>query len=131
MRTFRHAWLALGALWIAAVVYLSLIPPPPQPLPFSYLDKLEHALAYGFLMLWFSHAYQKIQPRIVAAALLIFLGIVLEYLQRMTGYREFSYADMLANGAGVLLGWALAYTAGAWLKAKFKIGRHDRKNNSI
>ena len=126
MRTFRHAWLALGALWVAAVIYLSLIPPPPQPLPFSYLDKVEHALAYGFLMLWFVQAYPKTQPRMVVAGLLIVLGIVLEYLQRMTGYREFSYADMLANGAGVLLGWALAYSAlrkiGAWLEAKFKIG---------
>ena len=126
MRTFRHAWLALGALWVAAVVYLSLIPLPPQPLPFSYLDKVEHTLAYGFLMLWFSHAYQKIPQRVVMAGLLIALGISVEYLQRMTGYREFSYADMLANGAGVLVGWALTYTAlgkmGARLEAKFKIG---------
>ena len=126
MRTFRKTWLALGGIWVAAVAFLSLIPPPPQPLPFSYLDKVEHALAYGFMMLWFSHIYQKTQQRMVVAVLLIVWGIVLEYLQRMTGYREFSYADMLANGAGVLFGWALAYTAlgriGARLEAKFKIG---------
>ena len=61
----------------------------------------------------------------VVAALLIVLGIALEYLQRMTGYREFSYADMLANGAGVLFGWALAYSAlgkiGARLEEKFTV----------
>ena len=126
MCTFRHAWLALGTFWVAVVVYLSLIPSLPHPLDFSYLDKVEHALAYGFLMLWFSHAYPKIQQRIVVAGLLIILGVVIEYLQRMTGYREFSYADMLANGLGVVIGWVLAYTAlgriGAWLEAEFRIG---------
>lgn len=40
----------------------------------------------------------------VALGVLLF-GIMIEGLQGMTAYRMFSVADMLANGAGVALGW--------------------------
>lgn len=110
MQKFRQAWLVLGCLWVAAIVFLSLIPHPPNPMHFENADKLEHALAYGSVMLWFCQIYHKPAPRMLVAVLLIGMGIALEYLQRMTGYRTFDYADMLVNGAGVLLSWALAHT---------------------
>lgn len=122
MHKFRYAWLVLGAVWVATIIYLSLAPHPPQPVNFEYSDKLEHALAYGLLMLWFSQIYQKIAHRILLAVLLVSLGISTEFLQRMSGYRFFEYDDMLANSAGVLLGWILASTGmgriGAMLEIK-------------
>jgi VanZ family protein len=102
MYKLRRIWLVLGTVWVATVVYLSLTPNPPEPMHFLNADKLEHALAYGFLMLWFCQVYQQRAPRIFIAGLLIALGVAIEYLQRMTIYRVFDYADMLANGAGVL-----------------------------
>lgn len=123
MHKFRHAWLVLGGVWIAAIAYLSLAPHPPEPINFGYSDKLEHALAYGLLMLWFCQAYQKLAHRILLALLLVAMGVSMEFLQRMTGYREFDYVDMLANATGVLLAWALARTAlgriGGMLEIKF------------
>lgn len=103
MVKLRRIWLALGGIWVATVVYLSLAPHPPEPMQFSNADKLEHALAYSFLMLWFCQVYQQRRSRIIVAGLLVALGIGLEYLQRLTTYRFFDYADMLANSAGVLL----------------------------
>ena len=103
MYKLRRIWLALGWLWIATIIYLSLTPHPPEPMHFLNADKLEHTLAYGFLMLWFCQVYQQRTPRILIAGLLVALGIGIEYLQRITVYRIFDYADMLANGAGVLL----------------------------
>ncbi|MEO6422129.1 MAG: hypothetical protein ABIR84_05465, partial [Candidatus Nitrotoga sp.] len=47
--------------------------------------------------------YQQWAPRLLIAGLLVALGVGIEYLQQMTAYRFFDYADMLANGAGVLL----------------------------
>jgi hypothetical protein len=38
------------------------------------------------------------------------LGVCIEILQGMGGYRYFEYADMLANSGGVLMGWGLAHT---------------------
>ena len=40
----------------------------------------------------------------------VILGISLEYLQRLSGYRTFEYADMGANAAGVLCALLLAQT---------------------
>jgi len=106
----RSAWLTLGWIWVGVVLYLSLMPHPPAPLSFSEADKLEHALAYAMLMLWFCQAYIEIGARIRLFFLLVAMGVAIEFLQRMTGYRTFEYADMLADLTGVLLGWGLAQT---------------------
>jgi VanZ family protein len=45
------------------------------------------------------------------ASVLIVMGVTMEFLQDMTGYRSFEYADMLANATGVGLGWVWAGTA--------------------
>lgn len=116
-------WLELGWLCVAAVVYLSLTPFSPDPAHVDNADKLEHALAYGFLMLWFCQDYRRLGQRMLLAALLVGLGVGMEFLQGLTGYRSFEYGDMLANSAGVLLGWAGAYTVlgqiGTMLEARF------------
>ena len=38
------------------------------------------------------------------------MGISLEYVQGLTGYRGFEYSDMLINAVGVELGLLLSYT---------------------
>ena len=111
MHKLRKAWLALGWLWIATIVYLSLTPNPPEPVRFWGVDKLEHILAYYLLMLWFSQVYVRRTQRLFTAVLLVALGVVMEFLQGMTDYRHFEYGDMLANSSGVLLGWVWARTA--------------------
>lgn len=110
MSRLRLIWLILGWLWVAVIFYLSLVPSPPQPVNFPDADKIEHALAYGLLMLWFCQVCLRLTLRIWLALLLITMGIAIEYLQRATGYRTFDYADMLANAAGVMMGWLLAST---------------------
>jgi VanZ family protein len=105
MTTIRKIWLALGWLWVAVIFYLSLTPHPPEPVHFWSVDKLEHALAYALVMLWFCQLeYLRVRLVVVFVA----MGVGIEFLQGMTGYRYFEYADMLANSAGVLLGWWLA-----------------------
>ncbi len=105
----RRAWLALGWIWVLVVFYLSLMPHPPQPVVFSGADKVEHALAYALLMLWFCQIYLGAE-RVRTSLWLVAMGVGIEFLQRMTGYRAFEYADMLADATGVLAGWALAQT---------------------
>jgi len=104
------AWLYLGWLWIAIIFYLSLMPHPPEPISFSGVDKLEHALAYILLMLWFAQIYLGLGVRIFLIIAFVAMGVLIEFLQRMTGYRYFEYADMLADASGVIIGFGLAYT---------------------
>ena len=82
--------------------------PEPPRLDIEQGDKLQHLAAYGSLMLWFAQIAVARKPRLRTAVALVGLGIALEYAQRATGYRTFSYADMAANAAGVACGWLLA-----------------------
>ena len=106
----RLIWHVLGWLWVAVIFYLSLVPSPPQPVNFPSADKIEHALAYCLLMLWFCQVCLQRLSRIRLAVMLITMGIAIEFMQGATGYRTFDYADMLANAAGVMVGWLLAAT---------------------
>src|SRR5690349_16906989 len=103
----RKLWLAAGWLLVLAIIYLSLTPHPID-IPVEQGDKIGHLLAYGALMLWFAQVYVKKRQRIVVAAASIALGVGLEFAQLLTDTRMFEVADMLADGTGVLIGWALA-----------------------
>jgi len=108
MPALRQIWLACGWLWVALVCYLSLTPQPPQPITFDGIDKIEHLMAYAGLMLWFCQVYVTGPARIRLFAGMVALGVTIECLQGMSGYRYFEFSDMLANTAGVLLGWVMA-----------------------
>ena len=110
MLKYRSAWLVGGLLLVGLVVYLSLTPHPPEPLSFSQSDKLEHCFAYASLSLWFCQLFLQDRQRITVIVALVTLGVVIEILQGLSGYRYFEYADMLANSVGVLLGFLLART---------------------
>ena len=97
-------WLTTGWVLIAAVVYLSLAPAPPE-LDLPQGDKFGHVLAYAVLMFWFIQIYDGRRIRMGLAAGFVTLGIVLEVLQGFTGYRTFDVHDMAANMGGVALGW--------------------------
>lgn len=107
---FHRLWLALGGVWIALVVILSLMPAPPDPLAFEQRDKLSHFFAYAWLMLWFGQLYTVSPQRWKFALVFVALGIGVEFLQRLTPDRQFEVADMAANTGGVLIGWLLATT---------------------
>ena len=87
---------------VVAIVWASLTPAPPSA-PGS--DKVGHLAAYGALMFWFAQLYAR---RVAWAAGFVVLGVALEFAQSWTGYRSFEVNDMLANTAGVGLGWGAA-----------------------
>lgn len=103
-------WLALGWLLIAVIVALTLMPPPDRVQRFEYEDKIGHLIAYGLLMLWFAQLFIERQARFWYGLAFVALGIVLEFCQGALGYRSFEYADMVANGFGVIAGALLAAT---------------------
>ncbi|MGH8581473.1 MAG: VanZ family protein [Gammaproteobacteria bacterium] len=107
----RRLWLLLGWGLLVSVVVLSLIPGVPVQ-PGLGLDKLAHCSAYALLMLWFSQLLQRRGWPALAVWLLV-LGMGLEWIQGLTGYRSSSYGDIVANGLGIAIAWALAVSGRA------------------
>lgn len=103
----RGLWLAIGWLGVVIVVYLSLAPSLPE-IDLEEGDKLEHLAAYAALMLWFAQARTSRAERLTTALALVVLGVLLEFAQGLTDYRTLSLWDMVANTAGVAIGWLAA-----------------------
>jgi VanZ family protein len=128
---FRALWLAIGWALVATVIFLSLTPHPPQAgLP--YEDKFEHILAYGTLMLWFAQLYREAGRRLWIGAAFVAMGVGLEFVQGFSGYRQFEYADMVANSLGVVAGFLLALTrldmSLAFVEARFAPSTESRSS---
>jgi VanZ family protein len=104
----RWAPLWVGIAWtlVATVVYLSLAHIEAD-VPGGHTDKYAHVAAYAALMFWFTQIYVSVYSRVIIGCALALLGIGLEYLQAYTDYRTFERADMVANIAGIALGWLL------------------------
>jgi VanZ family protein len=100
-------WLTIAWLLVGALVYLSLMPAPPE-IDMSEGDKAAHLLAYAVVTLWFVQIYEARRARMAIAGGLVLLGVTLEFLQGYSGYRSFELADMAANASGVVLGWVSA-----------------------
>jgi len=107
---FPNFWLGIGFLLVALVIALSLMPHPPNVGHFRGNDKLGHFAAYVAMTFWFGQIYTRNRARWTIALSFVILGISLEYLQLLSGYRTFEYADMGANAAGVLCALLLTQT---------------------
>ena len=105
----KRWWIAFGVGFVALVIYLSVTPDPVRA-PTVDNFKTGHIVAYLWCMLWFAQVWRGVRERLAIAALLCALGIALEYVQRETGYRTFSYSDMVDDAIGVGAGWLLACT---------------------
>ena len=88
---------------VAAIIWLSLTPSPPA-LDFKAGDKIGHLAAYSLLMLWFCLLYLQPKTRALYGLAFVMMGVGLEILQGMLGFRTYDVLDMAANSAGVLLG---------------------------
>ena len=106
---FRKIWLALGWVWIAVIIYLSLRPEPIGD-DGPWTDKLHHIAAYLVLMLWFAQLFRPFAKKLWIALGFVAMGIAIEFAQEQTGYRHFEFIDMVAGGIGVLCGLLLSLT---------------------
>ncbi|MCC7080474.1 MAG: hypothetical protein IT530_07370 [Burkholderiales bacterium] len=107
---YRRLWNSLGIGFVLLVIYLSLAAPP-RDLDLPNVFDVGHIIAYFWLMIWFAQIHRDARRRWALVAGFGAMGIVLEYIQGMTGYRQFDYADMVRNFAGLALGLTLAHTS--------------------
>ena len=103
---FIKAWYLLGALLLLLVGVVSLMPAPQV----GVSDKVSHVLTYAVLGAWFGLlAANRLVLSWTVVGLLGY-GIVLELLQGTTSYRFAEWADVVANGGGILIGTTLYFT---------------------
>ena len=93
-------WHAVGGVLLGGVTILSLLPLPDT----GVSDKFSHVLTYAVLSAWFSLLSGNYARLGVSVAGLFCFGVVIEWLQGMTGYRHAEWGDVLANGLGILAG---------------------------
>ena len=102
---------AVWSLLLIILIYLSLQPASRlrPPVAFLHSDKVYHCLYYGVLSL-ISRGFTRVKwQRVMIGAFLIVLGVLLEFGQGAVPGRYFSFADMLANSAGVVGGSILHF----------------------
>jgi VanZ family protein len=104
----RRAWLVLGWGMVVVVLVSSLIPLDVDLQ--EGRDKIAHAIAYGSMTFWFAMLFRGRARQLGVALAFAAMGVAVEYLQRMTEYRTFDVADMIANGIGAALGFGLVQT---------------------
>lgn len=95
-----------SSFWIcaASVLILSLIPTTPD-LPSTGWDKSNHFLGFAVLAVSGLLAYPR-RSGLLFVGLLAFGGLI-EALQSLTPYRLAEWADWVADGIGILVGFAL------------------------
>jgi hypothetical protein len=127
---FHPFWLSCGYGFVLLVIVLSLMPPPPAVVPDS--ANFGHIIAYFWLMIWFAQVYRRPVPRILLAVAFGALGVTLEFVQGMTGYRHFDYLDMVRNFVGIAFGLVLARTPlqDVLLRVEHTLARYGRRGTS-
>jgi VanZ family protein len=92
------------------LIYQSLNPSPPELPEWPLADKMAHFMAYTWIMLWFGFIYKPGKKYILLGLSLVLLGVTLEILQGVSGYRSMEVWDASFNTLGVVAGWLLART---------------------
>lgn len=107
-------WWSLGLLGVLGSSYLMLTPHPPSVLSAEHADKVEHVLGFMLIYLWFAQLLERRGHHWLVLWLLVY-GALIEVLQGLGGARAMELADLLADGAGLLLGWLIARSSVARL----------------
>lgn len=102
------------ACTILGITYLSLSPSPEVT---AGNDKVGHLIAYGVLMIHVGWLFPR--NKLWLAAILSFLyGAFMEFGQYFVPGRFVSSLDLLANTAGVLLGWGFVLVTHNWVRRR-------------
>jgi len=107
---YKKTWIFLGIIYIAIIFLASLSKVPEVDLPISFVDKLVHIMMYFILVAWFIQIYEQSLKQFIILIAAMFMGLLIEFLQEMTGYRSFDYMDGIANSVGAICAFLLAKT---------------------
>ncbi|WP_288369993.1 VanZ family protein [uncultured Marinobacter sp.] len=98
----RRLWQAVLLVSVVAILYLATTSSS-YPIPSSDNDKINHLIAFLELTIVTRLAWPRLSAIWYTPALLGF-GLLLEVVQANLPYRDFSLADVLADGLGIAIG---------------------------
>ncbi|AOY89700.1 teicoplanin resistance protein VanZ [Marinobacter salinus] len=99
---FRPLWRTALLISLAAIVFLATTDNP-YPIPSSPSDKINHLIAFLELTLLTRLSWPEAKAWQYAPLLLAF-GFAIEGVQATLPYRDFSMADLAADGVGIVIG---------------------------
>ncbi|WP_100637959.1 VanZ family protein [Marinobacter salexigens] len=99
---FRPLWRFALLLSVIAIGFLATTSNS-YPIPSAPSDKVNHLIAFIELTIVTRLAWPNLRAIWYAPALLAF-GLGIEVVQANLPYRDFSLADLAADGAGILIG---------------------------
>ncbi|WP_296934274.1 VanZ family protein [uncultured Marinobacter sp.] len=117
---YRPLWRTAFVVSVLAIGFLATTDNP-YPIPSSSSDKVNHVLAFVELTILTRLAWPDLRAIWFAPALLGF-GLGIELIQANLPYREFSMADLAADGIGIAIGLL------PWPGVR-KIGKPDLRNS--
>ncbi|MDX2220105.1 MAG: VanZ family protein [Burkholderiales bacterium] len=97
----RRWWIAAGVLIVAAIWIGSLMPAPPR-MPGG--DKIHHFAAYALCSFFWCALATRLRDKVMCVIGVALMGVLIEFLQGVSGLRHFESADMIANALGALTG---------------------------
>jgi VanZ family protein len=102
---YASLWQSLGILLLATIALGSLAPVSFESPGFTipHFDKVLHFTAYALLTAWYLVAFPGRHARVTIPLLIFCMGVMIEWLQGLTGYRTASLADAAADLGGILL----------------------------
>jgi VanZ family protein len=86
-----------------SVLVLALLPAEESP-GFIWWDKLDHFFAFFVLSCLLYFRFSKVKWLTQVALPLFSFGLLIEIFQLLSGYRQFSLFDILADGVGIAAG---------------------------
>jgi hypothetical protein len=120
--SWRRGWMVLGALLMAAVAAIALLPATrhftAMALALPAGDKLLHGRAFAALTGWSVNLSHRPRPRLGAAAACLLFGLLIECAQWPHHPRDASVWDLAADALGLALGALLLRTPLAGMLAR-------------
>ena len=105
-----RSWRLAFGLCVLAVLVLALMPTD-LPMPSTGWDKSNHLLAFSVMALLGRRAYPGRTVAVLSS--LLAYGVLIEVLQSFTPNRFAEWQDLVADAAGLALGWGAQQLARA------------------
>jgi VanZ family protein len=117
---YARLWRNAGHVLLLLALAAAVLPAPSGIGRVAFGDKILHAGAFAFLMLWYAQIYAGTRDRRRVALGLIAFGLGIELLQSLVPYRSADAWDLVADSAGVAFGALLARTRLGNLLSRFE-----------